>query len=165
MPFASTFFSSVIVYTHGQRCREDLCIILYRTRNARYTVNCNSTENDTLAFTKQRTKGRSWPGIFKQNLISRALSTQALCHDRVKTCPLHCLTTARHTQTYRMFLPRSISTCCRPEIDSRGLLHLADKFTHWLGLVIKQAGVSTKWILYQGFCIPGSFEMKMDFFF
>lgn len=80
----------------------------------------------------------------KQNLISRALSTQALCHDRVKTFPLHCLTTGRHTQTYRMFLPRCINTYCRPETDSRGLPNLADEFTPGLALVVKQAGVSTK---------------------
>lgn len=65
----------------------------------------------------------------KQNLISSALSTQALCPDRAKTFPLHCLTTGRHTQISRMSLPRSTNTYCRPEIDSRGLPDLADKFT------------------------------------
>lgn len=33
-----------------------------------------------------------------------------------------------------------------------------------MALVVKQTGVSTERILHQGFCIPGSFEIKMDFF-
>lgn len=150
MPFVSKLFSTVIVYTHVQRCREDLCNI------------CAGLGKQGILLTAIQQKMIHWPlpskgqkeghdlafssSTRKAKLISRALSTQALCHDRVKTFPLHCLTTGRHTQTYRVFLPRSINTYCRPETDSRGLPNLADEFTPGLALVIKQAGVSTKWI-------------------
>lgn len=91
-----------MVYTHVQRDREDLCIILYQMWKAGHTAIHNSTENDTFIFNKRRTKGvMIWHfqvAPVKQNLTNSTVSAQTLCHDRVNTFALYCLTTGTQTK-------------------------------------------------------------------
>lgn len=53
MPFASKFFSTVIVYTHVQRCREDLCII------------CTELGKQGMLLTAIQQKMIHWPLLSK----------------------------------------------------------------------------------------------------